>query len=254
VFSADPASLIADSLSRIVWPRVVLFCLVTLAIWWCVGYLKRRHWLTTADARKTNHIWVLVAAACWFGWLPEEHARPSMLMAALLCFAVLLLACLLPKGPLLANIYFGYARESDEDRRAVNIWSSWLLGIYGLGLIDALCRDIVITRTAALILGIGDGLAEPVGTRLRRFSFSVPAIPGMPRSHRTLAGCVTVLLGTFVVVLISLFTHMPLAELLLLALLTALATMACEAISPHGTDNFTIPVAAGLVIYYWPGY
>ncbi|MCO6454673.1 MAG: hypothetical protein J5I93_05160 [Pirellulaceae bacterium] len=252
---SDAAGTYASELAaRIEWSRVASFCVLTAAVWWIAGYLKRRHVLATGDARKLNHIVTLVGGALWFGWLPEQQARASMLLAAALLFALLVASGWFPGWGPLANVYLGYARESDGRQQRFHVWSAWLLGVYGLALIDGLCRDMVITRTAALILGIGDGLAEPVGRRFGRLKYPAPRLPGALPNWRTVEGSLTVFVGTWLVTCLAFGVQLPWGDLFWLSTCVAVLTVLAESLSPHGTDNFTIPVVAGLTIYYHPAY
>jgi phytol kinase len=103
------------------------------------------------------------------------------------------------------------------------------------------------TRAAALLLGVGDGLGEPVGTRFGRHRYRVPVVGG----RRTLEGSAAVFAGSLAVVLCCYWDGRAatLTARLLAATTAALAVTVVEAVSPHGADNFTIPVAGGSVVW-----
>jgi dolichol kinase len=227
--------------------RVAVYVVAVLVVWVAAGYLKRGGWLRAGDARKLNHVGALAGGAFCFGWLPPNQGRVSFFVAGMILFACLLLACNLRRWPFVATIFHGYARERDVPNAASQAWLPWLAAFYGLGLVDALFADWTITRTAALLLGLADGVAEPVGSRLGRHRFAVldPLFGG--QRSRSLEGSVAVFLTSLAVVLCC--ANAPWSvSLLEAASLVALGVACCEAVTPYGLDNFTIPVAAGILL------
>jgi phytol kinase len=227
--------------------RVAGYVGAVLVLWAVAGCLKRGGWLRAGDARKLNHVCALAGGAFCFGWLPHNQGRVSFFVAGLILFAFLLLACSLRRRPLFAMIFHGYARETEAPGAAGQIWLPWLAAAYGLGLVDALFADWTITRTAALLLGFADGIAEPVGSRFGRHRFAVldPLFGG--QRTRSLEGSLAVFLTSLVVMLCC--ANAPLSiSLFGAASLAALGVAFCEAVTPHGLDNFTIPVAGGILM------
>jgi dolichol kinase len=228
--------------------RVAGYVIAMLAVWVVAGYCKRRGSLRAGDARKLNHVVALVGGAFCFGWLSPNQGRVSFFLAGLILLACLLLACRLRRRPIADVIFAGYAREPEAPGAAAQVWLPWLAGFYGLGLVDALFADWTITRTAALILGLADGIAEPVGSRYGKHRFAVmdPLFGG--RRTRSLEGSLAVFLTSLTVMLISANAGGSLA-LLAGAALSSLGVACCEALTPHGLDNFTIPVATGALLF-----
>jgi len=87
-----------------------------------------------------------------------------------------------------------------------------------------------------LINGIGDGLAEPIGVRYGRNSYTVQALFSSKKYVRTLEGSACVFLATILIVAFFHATFTPgqlVAALIVLPLLMTLA----EAFSPHTWDT-----------------
>ncbi len=111
--------------------------------------------------------------------------------------------------------------------------------------------DIQLCRTAALLVGISDGLAEPVGIRWGRHQYHVQWTSRMKPSTRSIEGSLCVAVSSFVIVLLSYASSGTLTWPLLIggALLVAFVLTFVEAVSPHGWDNFTVPIAAALLLH-----
>jgi dolichol kinase len=230
--------------------RVAAYVVAVVIVWWVAGRLKRAGRLRSGDARKVNHVCALAGGAVWFGWLPADVARGSFLAAGLVLFALLGVVCGLRGRAPFALLFQGHARESDAPYEDTHVWASWLLAVYGLALADLLF-GMTVMRTAALLLGVGDAAGEPVGARLGRLRYPVPAPWGGGRRVRTLEGSAAVFAGSLVVALSCSWDGAPatLAGRLAAAAAVALTVALVEAVSPHGADNFTIPVAAGGVVW-----
>jgi phytol kinase len=237
-------------LARIDGGRVALYVVAVVLAWWVAGRLKRAGWLRSGDARKINHVSALAGGAVCFGWLPPEVASGSFLTAGLLLFVLLGIVCVLRGRPRFALLFHGHVRASDAPHESTHVWASWLLAVYGLTLANLLF-GMVVTRTAALLLGVGDGLGEPVGVRFGRHRYAVPGLGSGGRSWRSVEGSAAVFGSSLVVVLCCFWdgSATTLAIRLLGATTVAMAVAIVEAVSPHGVDNFTIPVVGGSVVW-----
>jgi phytol kinase len=225
---------------------VASFVVVIVLVWTAAGALKRSGRLRAGDARKLNHVCALAGGALWFGWLAPDVARASFFVAGAMLFALLLLACGLRRLPPFAVVFHGYARETDAPHEGRHVWISWLVTMYGLGLVDVLFADMAVTRTAALLLGVADGIAEPVGSRFGRHRYVVPDLLFGARHTRSLEGSLAVF-GASLAVLLCIGAGTGImggaGDLLV-----ALGVTLCEAVSPHGLDNFTIPLTSGTLL------
>lgn len=237
---------------------VLSFVVLTTTIWCVSGALKRAGYLDSGDSRKINHIFAFCGGAIWFGWLPESEARTAVRMACGILLALVVVVCLLRRYPPFLFAFLGNTRESDAPYEAFYFWFSWSISMLALFVIDLVFAEVVVTRTAALLVGIGDGLAEPIGTRFGRHRYATPTIFSCRPRSRSVEGSVAVVAGSFatVVCCFAVYPSSSTGQLLLSAAIVALATGAVEALSPHGLDNLTIPLSSAvllraLVIFDW---
>ena len=92
----------------------------------------------------------------------------------------------------------------------------------------------------------GDAFAAVIGQRYGRREYSVFG------STRTLEGSLTMFLVSLIATAIPLLMfsmgRITLGEALLVSAITALGATAAEAVSPHGTDNLTVPAVSALLL------
>jgi dolichol kinase len=105
-----------------------------------------------------------------------------------------------------------------------------------------------LTLIPILINGIGDGLAEPVGVRFGRHTYSVRALHGGRRYTRSLEGSACVLITGFIV--IALFHgHFTTPQFRAALLTVPLFMTLAEAFSPHTWDTpFLFLVGGGTLL------
>ena len=96
-----------------------------------------------------------------------------------------------------------------------------------------------------LVMGLGDGFASIIGKRFGNHTYRVWT------HHKSLEGSLAMLVFSFLAVLIltSLFTHLPLPARLWQAVAVGLLAAVVEGLSPWGADNLTVPLLSGLA--YW---
>ncbi|MEM8810528.1 MAG: hypothetical protein AAGF01_31340, partial [Cyanobacteria bacterium P01_G01_bin.38] len=123
-------------------------------------------------------------------------------------------------------------------------WFSWVVSIAALAMVDLLFAQMAVTRIAVLVVGIADGVAEPIGRRYGRHRYRVLSIWGTS-SFRSLEGSMAVWGTTLAVILCcSARAAAGYSSWVAAALLTASFVSVVEAISPRGCDNFTLLLAA----------
>merc|ERR1719395_98902 len=87
-----------------------------------------------------------------------------------------------------------------------------------------------------LAVGLGDGLAEPIGKRFGKHKYSVYALFTKKRYTRSYEGSANVFFWTLVGVLVAI-PQLNIAQVLFLAILLPPAVTLAESFSPHGWDN-----------------
>jgi phytol kinase len=224
--------------------RCVGFLTGLALLWVGTGILKERGIGSEGDIRKVNHIAAFAGGAILFGWLPEPVARGSLY---LLCPIILLMVgvvCRFRERVPFRHAFAANTRRSDAPHQAVYFWSSWLISILALLAIDLTFGSMKVTRVAALIVGLADGIAEPVGRRWGRHRYRVASLWGAPTS-RSIEGSTAVFVATLAVTLGCFSTGEAGGMGWLGAVLgIALSVTLVEAVSPRGSDNFTVPLAA----------
>ena len=144
-------------------------------------------------------------------------------------------------------MYEALAREKDAPRR-----THYIVVPYFATLIGGLVSNIFFPHTVIfgyLVAGLGDAIAEPVGTRFGRHKYEVPAIRGV-RSVRSLEGSSSVLIVSVLALMacLAFSPHFVLSgKSMLIAVLIAVISTLVEAVSPHGWDNTTMQVVPAML-------
>jgi len=222
----DVRTMLLGGLPALLW---AVFCL-SLA-----GHIKMHYRLPTGYTRKIFHFMI-------FGSVIVVHAiwgMPGVCLFGAMTSVVIGYALVRGPGHFM---YEAMAREKDEPRRTYYIVIAYLATLIG-GLISG----IFFPRTAVfgyLVCGLGDAVAEPIGTRFGRHEYRALAIGGV-HAVRSLEGSVSIFLVSLLTLIIFMFfsQEFPLAAYsVLVAIMIAVASAAIEAISPHGWDNATMQV------------
>jgi phytol kinase len=144
-------------------------------------------------------------------------------------------------------MYEAMAREKDAPRRTY-----YIVIPYFATLIGGLLSNILFPSTAVfgyLVTGLGDAVAEPVGTRFGKHEYKVPAISGV-RAIRSLEGsCAVFIASALALTACFALSHqldLSWRSFFLIVLISSVSTLV-EAISPHGWDNATLQVVPALL-------
>ncbi len=139
-------------------------------------------------------------------------------------------------------MYEAMAREKDAPRR-----THYIIVPYFATLLGGLMSNIFFPGAAVfgyLVTGLGDAIAEPVGTRFGKHQYRAPAIRGV-RAVRSLEGSGSVLIVSILALTACLALSPQFAlsgRSLLIVVLIAVVSTVVEAVSPHGWDNMTLQV------------
>jgi phytol kinase len=204
------------------------------------GLLKTRRQFKTGYTRKIFHFLI-------FGTVVVVHrfwGSPGVCLFGGMTSLVIAYAVLRGSGHVM---YEAMAREKDAPRRTY-----YIVVPYFATLIGGLLSNILFPSTAVfgyLVTGLGDAVAEPVGTRFGRHEYRVPALTGV-RAIRSLEGSAAV----FVASLLALTVWFALSHQLdlsgrsfLVVVLISFVSTLVEAVSPHGWDNATMQVIPALL-------
>lgn len=229
-----------------IW-RCVGFLFGIISLWITTGIFKAKGKLQESDSRKINHIAVFVGGALVFGWLPEMTARVNLYAIASTILIFIYTICRYKEIPPFSYAYAANTRASDVPNTTFFFWSSWCVSIAALAVVDILFAQMSVTRTAILVVGIADGIAEPIGRRFGKHKYPVFSF-GTATSFRSIEGSLAVWTATLAVFVTCSIDGLNSSIFPIAALLTASITTLVEAISPRGCDNFALLVlVAGLM-------
>merc|ERR1719313_513909 len=100
-----------------------------------------------------------------------------------------------------------------------------------------IAKDVGLLRyVAPLAVGLGDGLAEPIGKRFGKHKYSAYALFTKEKFTRSYEGSANVYFWTLMGVLVAI-PQLNIAQVLFLAILLPPAVTLAESFSPHGWDN-----------------
>jgi len=142
-------------------------------------------------------------------------------------------------------LYEPLARERDAPHRTFYIFVPLITTALGGLVSNAVAGDFALV--GYLVTGWGDAVGEPVGARWGRHPYRVLTLRRVACT-RTLEGSAAVGIAAWLAASLALVLgfDVPLATACLHGLAIGLITLAVEAASPHGSDNFTTMVAAAL--------
>ena len=154
-------------------------------------------------------------------------------------------ACLVPLSFVIIN-YVSYKKnlidvmERDNQDGLGTVYyavSLFILSIITFGII----HKPEIGLCSVLIMGYGDGLASVIGKSIKSYEYKIGD------SKKTIAGSITMLIISFIIIAIYLCT-IGSTLWLLKSIIVAIILTVVEAVSIKGTDNLTVPLAACLIL------
>ena len=199
------------------------------------GYLKMQKRWKTGYTRKLFHFGVFGTVVA----VNSQYGLPGVYVFGAMTTLAIGYALVRGEG---YYLYEAMAREKDAPHRTRYIIEPYLATLVGGLLANQLFPQTV--GFGYLVAGLGDAVAEPVGTRFGRHRYRVPTLDGTV-AERSLEGSASVFIVSSVALLMCLgfsahFTLTP-ASGAAVVLIAGLSTVA-EAFSPHGWDNAVLQV------------
>ncbi|MGL6298221.1 MAG: hypothetical protein ACRC1M_03530 [Methanobacteriaceae archaeon] len=196
-----------------------------------MGYLNDSGW-KDAHTRKLLHIIAFIAFTIFLAFAPFS----SIIILILSGIVSIAIASFGGEDFLW---FRAVARNADnEEEKTYVILPLLCSGLWLLFALFIFPKEIAIIAT--LCVALGDAIAEPIGLRFGKHKYTARAIKG-PSSQKSIEGS----LGVFIVCTLILLVF---TQNILLAVLLGLFLSIVEGISPRGTDNITIPVAAAIIL------
>ncbi len=217
----------------------------SFACLWLAGQLKRNG-IRTGYTRKVFHFLIFgtVAALQW------RLGTPAVCLFGGMCTIVIFFAVWRGTGNLL---YEAIAREKDKPHQTF-----FVVVPYATTLVGGLVTNILFGPVAIagyLVTGLGDAIAEPVGTRFGRHPYRVPSL-SLVSATRSLEGSTSVFFMSAAALMIAsvispriVFSPLGLVKIIVIALVCTIA----EAVSPHGWDNATLQIIPCTLVWWWMG-
>lgn len=193
--------------------------------------------MRTPDSRKLFHAWIFTGA----GLIQLQFGVGGVSAYGAAVTAIILAVVYRGEG---FGPFEALARPTDAPRRGLFVVVPLLMTVLG-----GVCANLLFPSTALLgywVTGWGDAVGEPVGVRWGRHRYRVPSLGGVP-AERSLEGSAAVLLMSAIVAMIGLgilAPHLSFISIMGKGLAIGGTVAVVEAFSNHGTDNFTLQVAA----------
>lgn len=170
------------------------------------------------------------------GW-DKPHGIPEVCLVGVMTTAVIILAVACGEGH---PLYEALAREKDAPHRTRYIIEPYVSTLMGGVLVNLFFPETA--QLGYLVAGLGDAVAEPVGTRFGRHRYRVPTLDGT-LAERSLEGSASVWIVSSLSLCLYLCGSAPLTVTtgVVVLLIASLSTFA-EAISPHGWDNAVLQI------------
>jgi phytol kinase len=200
-----------------------------------VGWLRVERGMEAPYTRKAFHFAILTAA----GVAQLAWGRPGTVAFGSVVALAVLHAAWRGRG---FPFYEAMARPSDAPRRRLFVLVP--LAATAAGGVAANLLFPAHAMVGYLVCGWGDAVGEPVGVRWGRRAYRVPSLAGVP-ARRTLEGSAAVALAGAGAAAAALWmAGTPLPASLGVGAVVGLVAAGVEAVSHHGTDNFTLQVAS----------
>lgn len=221
-------------------PAMLLWAFVALTL---AAWLKRKHNVRTGYTRKIFHFAIFFSVAA----LQATVGMRAVCLFGAMTSIVIAYAIVRGDG---AFHYEAIAREKDAPYR-----THYIIVPYIATLLGGLTSSILFAPAALfgfLVTGVGDAIGEPVGTRFGKHPYRVPSMRGVVCT-RTLEGSCAVFVVSTVAAAIAAYAlqgpSLPFVHGLGISLLIGALSALCEAVSPHGWDNFTLQFVPTAVAY-----
>jgi len=196
------------------------------------GFLNSRG-LHDGYTRKIFHFIAFISIAVFLKYAPSDVTVISIVIGMI----YLLVSCFSGKGFLWFD---GMARKSDAPNEKLYVILPMASTVAGLGASWALFGHPFV-EIGMLCVAIGDAVAEPVGVRWGRHKFKVYSLTGK-MSQRSIEGSLSVFLACALIIFLV-------SGSVTVSLLIGFSLSIIEAISPRGTDNFTVLAGASALLW-----
>lgn len=217
------------------FPISIAWAFVALYI---AAFLKSRYSWKTGYTRKVFHFLIFISAFIY----QKLFALPGVFILGWAVTLVLGFAIFKDNGQ---PVYEALAREKDAPHRTKYIVYSYLATFVGGVFSNLFFKSFAVFGYA--ITGIGDAIAEPIGTAWGKHQYNVFSFDKNKKSVRSIEGSIGVFIASFTLLLLFAQQNLSISE----CLVVAIACTLTEALAPSGFDNLLLQiVASGLCFYF----
>jgi len=200
--------------------------------------------------RKILHFTLFFTPLVLYEWLPFPGGLHTAFLSGMVYLGTLALVSepMRRRFPGLAVVFAAMDRPEDRPHTLRWLWTQGLATyVVLLAMLTALSHygKVPLIYITVLVAAIGDGLAEPVGVRFGRHTYTTRALFTDRRYTRSLEGSACVLASGFLAVYL-LRAQLEPQQLVAAFILIPLAMTLAEAWSPHTWDGPFLYLAGGL--------
>jgi len=206
----------------------IIFAFIGPSIVLSISGVLNKRGMDDGYTRKIFHFVAFISIAGFLRYAPTDITLIFIVVGTI----YILIACFSNNGFLWFD---GISRKSDSPHEKLYVILPMISTIFGLGVSWAIFGHPFV-EIGMLCVAIGDAIAEPIGIKWGKHKFKVYSLIGKA-SERSLEGSLSVL---FACSLIIFFTTNNIMTSFLIGVIISII----EAISPRGTDNFTVLVSA----------
>ncbi len=225
------------------FPISIIWSFAALLI---AGFCKKNLNWKTGYTRKLFHFFIFISALFY----QRYFALPGVFILGWSVTIALVFACIKGAGNIL---YEALAREKDAPFRTKYIVYSYLATFLGGVISNLLFGKFAILGYA--ITGIGDAIAEPVGTRFGKHQYRVFSFDKAKVSYRSIEGSLAVFITSYSIYFIAFYiTQTIFPATYFIVFIMAFICTITEALSPSGFDNMLLQITASFLFSLFVEY
>jgi len=235
-----------------IWRVISVGVIGTLAIG-NVAWLMRSRGVRDGFTRKFNHFGLSIISAILLFGLPDDIFVPTSI-ATSICVIAIYAWSSLSKNLYIASVVASNVRDRDRPNGAFFVFlplvSGQLATYTALAIVNPLYAKI-----AFCAMGLGDGLAEPIGMRFGKRLYTVKDVLWRVRNTKSIEGSSAVFFVSLAASGMGLIlsSSLDVSTTLTVSLGFALVMTAVEAIAPRGMDNMLIVGTGAAFLHFFAG-
>ncbi|MGY5858403.1 MAG: hypothetical protein RTU63_03470 [Candidatus Thorarchaeota archaeon] len=206
------------------------------------GLIVKHKGVKVNYTRKLNHFVLFLVPVLLDSLFPYEHSVYSLVTSAIIAVIPLLMYVkpIRSRNRVIALMFLSFDRPEDRPHTL-----RWLITQTAIGYLIMVPMGVIYLSMGLeflifipiLINGLGDGLAEPIGVRFGRHSYSVRALFTEKKYVRTVEGSLCVYFASILIIILFGPVFPTQFQLILALLIIPIVMTAAEAVSPHTWDT-----------------